>query len=117
MLRYIVRRLLGAILLLVIVTAVVFVMFNVLPTADPAALRAGKNASPEQIENIRESLQLDDPLIQRFGRYIAGVFTPFEGGPLNFGTSVFQNNEPVRGIIFDRLPATAFLVAGAVVLW
>jgi peptide/nickel transport system permease protein len=117
MLRYIVRRLLGAILLLVIVTAVVFVMFNVLPTADPAALRAGKNASPEQIENIRESLQLDDPLIQRFGRYIAGVFTPFEGGPFDFGTSVFQNNEPVRKIIVDRLPATAFLVAGAVVLW
>ena len=117
MLRYIVRRLLGAILLLVIVTAVVFVMFNVLPTADPAALRAGKNASPEQIENIRESLQLDDPLIQRFGRYIAGVFTPFEGGPFDLGTSVFQNNEPVREIIVDRLPATAFLVAGAVVLW
>jgi peptide/nickel transport system permease protein len=117
MLRYIIRRLLGALVLLVVVTAVVFVMFNVLPTADPAALRAGKNASPEQIENIRESLQLDDPLIQRFGRYVAGVFTPFEGGPFDLGISVFQNNEPVKDIILDRLPATAFLVAGAVVLW
>jgi peptide/nickel transport system permease protein len=117
MLRYITRRLLGAILLLVIVTAVVFVMFNVLPTADPAQLRAGRNASPEDIENIRESLQLDDPLIQRFGRYITGVFTPLEDGPFNFGTSPFQNNEPVREIILDRLPATIFLFAGAVVLW
>jgi peptide/nickel transport system permease protein len=117
MLRYITRRLLWAVALLVIVTAVVFVMFNVLPTADPAALRAGRNASPEQIENIRESLGLDDPIYERFARYMAGVFTPLEGGPLNFGTSIFQNNVPVREIVFDRLPATAFLVAGAVVLW
>jgi peptide/nickel transport system permease protein len=116
-LRYIVRRLLGAIVLLVIVTAVVFAMFNILPTSDPATLRAGKNASPEQIEIIRHSLRLDDPIYVRFGRYILGVFTPFEGGPLNFGTSIFQNNEPVRSIIFDRLPATIFLVSGAVVIW
>jgi peptide/nickel transport system permease protein len=117
MLRYITRRVLAAFLLLVVVTAVVFVMFNVLPTADPAALRAGRNASPQQIENIRTSLGLDDPVYVRFARYIAGVFTPFEGGPLNLGTSIFQNNEPVRDIVVDRLPATAFLVAGAVVLW
>jgi peptide/nickel transport system permease protein len=117
MLRYITRRLLWAIALLVIVTALIFVMFNVLPTADPAALRAGKNASPQQIESIRHSLGLDDPIYVRFGRYMAGVFTPFEGGPFDFGTSVFQNNEPVRKIILERLPATVFLVTGAVVLW
>jgi peptide/nickel transport system permease protein len=56
-------------------------------------------------------------LHERFGRYVAGVFTPLEDGPLNLGTSIFQNNEPVRDIVIDRLPATAFLVAGAVVLW
>jgi peptide/nickel transport system permease protein len=117
MLRYITRRVLAAFLLLIVVTAVVFAIFNVLPTADPATLRAGRNASPQQIENIRESLQLDDPLYERFGRYVAGVFTPLEDGPLNLGTSIFQNNEPVRDIVIDRLPATAFLVAGAVVLW
>jgi peptide/nickel transport system permease protein len=117
MLRYITRRVLAALLLLIVVTAVVFAIFNVLPTADPATLRAGRNASPQQIENIRESLQLDDPLYERFGRYVAGVFTPLEDGPLNLGTSIFQNNEPVRDIVIDRLPATAFLVAGAVVLW
>jgi peptide/nickel transport system permease protein len=123
MLRYITRRLLAAVLMLVLVTAVVFFIFNVLPTGDPAALRAGKNASPEQIELIRESLCLDDSTLQRFGRYVAGVFTPYQNeecgvdGPGDFGTSIFQNNEPVRGIIFDRLPATIYLVAGAVVLW
>jgi peptide/nickel transport system permease protein len=83
MLRYITRRLMWAAALLVIVTAVVFVMFNVLPTGDPAALRAGRNASPEQIENIRESLGLDDPIYERFGRYMLGVFTPYSNDEAN----------------------------------
>jgi peptide/nickel transport system permease protein len=123
MLRYIVRRVIWAIALLVIVSAVVFAIFNIFPTADPAKLRAGRAASAEQIENIRESLGLDDPTHVQFARYVAGVFTPYENGekgvdgPFDLGTSIFQNNEPVREIIFDRLPATIFLVAGAVVLW
>jgi peptide/nickel transport system permease protein len=112
MLRYITRRVLWAAVLLVIVSAVVFVIFNVLPTADPATLRAGRHASAQQIENIRESYDLDDPLPARFVDYMEGVFLDFD-----FGTSIFQNNEQVSTIILDRLPATIFLVAGAVVLW
>jgi peptide/nickel transport system permease protein len=112
MLRYVTRRVLWAAALLVIVSAVVFVIFNVLPSADPATLRAGKNASPEQIESIREAYGLDEPLLTRFAEYMEGVFLDFD-----FGTSIFQNDEPVAGIILDRLPATIFLVAGAVVLW
>ena len=38
-------------------------------------------------------------------------------GPFDLGTSIFQNNKPVREIIFNRLPATVFLVTGAVVIW
>jgi peptide/nickel transport system permease protein len=112
MLRYITRRLLWSVALLLIVTAVVFVIFNVLPSADPAQLRAGRGASVDQIEAIRHSLGLDDPMHVRFLRYLEGVVTEFD-----LGTSIFQNNEPVRDIIFDRLPATIFLVSGAVVLW
>jgi peptide/nickel transport system permease protein len=123
MLRFVVRRLLWSLALLVIVSAVVFTIFYVLPTADPAKLRAGRAASPQQIELIRESLGLDDPKHEQFLRYVAGVFTPYKDeevgidGPFDFGTSPFQNNEPVREIIFDRLPATAFLVAGSVIIW
>jgi len=122
-LRYIVRRVIWAVALLVIVSAVVFAMFNILPTADPAKLRAGRSASPEQIEIIRESLGLDDPKLAQFGRYVGGVFTPYQGedptvdGPFDLGESIFQNNTPVREIIFNRLPATIFLVTGAVILW
>lgn len=121
--RYIARRLLWSVALLVIVSAVVFVIFYVFPTADPAKLRAGRAASPEQIEQIRSSLGLNDPKGEQFLRYMAGIFTPYENeekgvdGPFDLGTSFFQNNEPVRSIIFNRLPATVMLVVGAVVLW
>jgi peptide/nickel transport system permease protein len=123
MLRYVVRRILWAIALLVICSAVVFAIFYIFPTADPAKLRAGRAASAEQIEQIRHSLGLDDPKYQQFLRYMAGVFTPYKNeekgvdGPFDLGTSFFQNNKPVREIIFDRLPATVFLVTGAVVIW
>jgi peptide/nickel transport system permease protein len=123
MLRYVIRRLLWSIAMLVICSAVVFTIFYVFPTADPAKLRAGRAASPEQIELIRESLGLDDPKHEQFLRYVAGVFTPYKNeekgvdGPFDLGTSIFQNNKPVREIIFDRLPATVFLVTGAVVIW
>jgi peptide/nickel transport system permease protein len=123
MLRYIVRRLIWTVVLLVIVSAVVFALFNIFPTADQATLRAGRSASPEQIQIIRESLGLDDPKLTQFARYMQGVFTPFAveqpevNGPFDLGESIFQNNEEVREIIFDRLPATIMLVTGAVILW
>jgi peptide/nickel transport system permease protein len=123
MLRYIVRRVLWAVALLLIVSAVVFAIFNILPTADPATLRAGRGATPDQIENIRESLGLDDSKLAQFGRYVAGVFTPYQNedanidGPFDLGDSFFQNNRPVSEIILERLPPTMFLVTGAVILW
>jgi peptide/nickel transport system permease protein len=113
--------------MLIIVSAVVFTIFYIFPTADPATLRAGRNASPEQIDTLRESLGLNDSKLTQFARYLTQVFTPFSWfgadqynggtGPFNFGVSLFQSNTPVKDIILDRLPATAFLVAGAVVIW
>ena len=56
MLRYTVRRLLWAFAMLIIVSGVVFVLFYVFPSADPAQLRAGRQANADQIQAIRESL-------------------------------------------------------------
>ncbi len=123
MLRYIIRRLLWTVALLVIVSAVVFTLFNVFPTADAATLRAGRSASDEQIQIIRESLGLNDPKLTQFARYMQGVFTPIDvqdpevSGPLDLGESIFQNNEEVKDIILDRLPATFMLVIGSVIIW
>ncbi|MEK6271531.1 MAG: ABC transporter permease [Actinomycetota bacterium] len=111
MARYIARRVLWGVALLVIVSAVVFVLFYVFPSADPAKLRAGRTANPQLIEQIREQLHLDDPIYVQFWDYMKGVFLHFD-----FGRS-FTSQADVRTIILDRLPATALLVAGSVVIW
>lgn len=111
MLRYIARRALWGVALLFIVSGLIFVLFYVLPTGDPAAIRAGRQASPQQIEIIRESLGLDRPLYEQYWDYITGIVLHFD---LGFS---FQSNAPVREVIFDRLPATIFLTLGALVVW
>ncbi|MEO7198532.1 MAG: ABC transporter permease [Solirubrobacterales bacterium] len=122
MARYITRHLLWSVLLLVIVSAVVFVLFYVFPSADPAQLRAGRQANEDQIQAIRESLGLDQSILTQFWIYLKGVFTPFDlpgtdsHGPLYFGHS-YQSNADVKDIIFSDLPATGLLVAGAVIVW
>lgn len=108
---FIVRRLLGMLLLLVLVSAVTFIVFNVFPSTDPAVLRAGRQPTPELIESIRRQLGLDDPLIVQFFDYIVGVFTQ-----LDFGRS-FVTNREVLPQILENLPATLSLTAGGVVVW
>ena len=120
---YIVRRLLWVIVLLFVVMAITFVIFTVLPAADPAALRAGRQPSPELIASIRKQFGLDDPKIVQFFRYVGQVL-PFVNAQgdgdswmkINFGYS-FQSNQLVLPQIIDRLGPTAMLTVGAVILW
>jgi peptide/nickel transport system permease protein len=93
MLRYIIRRILWGIALLFIVSAVVFLIFYILPSADPAKLRAGRNAGPAQIAEIRHSLGLDQPIYVQFWHYVRQVFLHFD-----FGYS-YQYNVPVWLVI------------------
>ena len=108
---YIIRRLLYMVVVLLFVTAITFLIFYVLPTADPAALRAGRSPTPETLAAIRDQLGLDKPLPEQFWLYVKGLVLHFD-----FGNS-FVNNADVRGLIFDRLPNTLFLITGAAILW
>jgi peptide/nickel transport system permease protein len=108
---YIFRRLLWTVLLVIGVSLLTFVVFNVLPTADPAKLRAGKNQDPATIAAIRQQLHLDDPFFVRFFDYMKNLVLHFD-----FGKSVF-NDTPVRPLILQALPNTLMLVAGAAIIW
>jgi peptide/nickel transport system permease protein len=111
MARYIIRRLLGMVLLLILVSGVTFLIFNVLPSTDPAALRAGRQPTPEVLASIRRDLGLDRPLIVQFGDYIYNVFFH-----LDFGHSYVSNVE-VLDQIKRNLPATISLTIGGVIIW
>ncbi|HVA19619.1 MAG TPA: ABC transporter permease [Solirubrobacteraceae bacterium] len=111
MTRYIIRRILWGVLLLIAVTALTFVLFRVLPTGDPARLRAGRNASPQVIAEIRHNLGLDKSLLAQFWIYMKEVFLHF-----NLGFS-YYSSAPVRGLIANRLGATVSLAVGASIVW
>ena len=108
---YIVRRILWGVLLLVLVSALTFVLFRVLPTADPARLRAGRNASPKVISEIRVNLGLNKPLITQFWVYMRDLFLH---GDLGYS---YYSGASVRSLIVDRLPATLSLTLGSAIIW
>jgi peptide/nickel transport system permease protein len=111
MARYIGRRVLWGVFLLVVVSGITFLIFYAFPSADPAALRAGRQATPALIEQIRHSLGLDKPLYDQYWVYMKGLVLHFDLG------YSYENNISVRSQIFQRLPVTLSLTGGAVVVW
>lgn len=109
--RYIIRRLLWVIVLLLVVSAVTFVIFYVFPSANPAALRAGRAPNPALIAAISKRLGLNRPIYVQYWLYLKAIVLHF-----NFGYS-YQFSLPVKTMIFQRLPATISLTVGAVVVW
>jgi peptide/nickel transport system permease protein len=110
-LAFVVRRLLWSALLLLIISFITFVVFVVLPSADPALLRAGRNPTPELVASIRETLGLDKPWYVQYAIYVKNLLLHFD-----FGYS-YQNNVPVKDTLFDRIPATVSLALGGAVVW
>src|SRR4051794_27059011 len=109
--RYIVRRLLWVVVLVFAVVTLTFVIFSVLPSADPARLRAGRSPNPQLVEEIRHRFKLDRPIWVQYGKYISDLVPGFDLG------HSFQNDTNVRTEIFKRLPATISLALGACVIW
>jgi peptide/nickel transport system permease protein len=108
---YVIRRLLWGILLLLIVSALTFLFFRVIPTGNPAVLRAGRDPQPKLIKEIEQVLGLNKSLPVQFWDYLKEVF--LHG---NFGYS-YYSQESVLSLIRERLPATLSLTVGAAVLW
>ncbi len=111
MIRYIIRRLLWGVVLLILISALTFLFFRIFPAANPAQLRAGRNASPTIIAHISAELGLNKPIYTQFWVYMKNIFFHF-----NFGYS-YYSGASVLGLITNRLPATLSLTIGAVLLW
>jgi peptide/nickel transport system permease protein len=108
---YVIRRILWGIALLVIVCALTFVFFRIIPTGNPALLRAGRDPQPKHVQEIERVLGLNKSLPAQFWEYLKGVF--LHG---NLGYS-YYSNESVRSLIAERLPATISLAVGAAIIW
>src|ERR1700744_5294098 len=103
MLSYIIRRVLATIPVVLMVALFVFSLLYIAP-GDPAAIIAGDQATPADVERIRASLGLDQPFMVRFGEWLWQVLHG------NLGTSIFTNL-PVSHMIAQRIePALSLMV-------
>ena len=108
MLGYLLRRLLATIPVLLIVAVFVFLLLRLTP-GDPAAILAGDAATPAQLERIRDSLGLNDPLHIQF---IAWMGQMLRG---DLGTSLISNT-PVAQMIGDRLGPTVNIALMTIII-
>ena len=106
MIGYFLRRLVQSLLILLGVSIITFVLLYWLP-ADPVRQIAGRSATAQTVENIRQQLGLDQPLWVQYWRYLTGLV---QG---DLGRSYLQKTE-VSTLIASRLPASLLLMAGAI---
>jgi len=122
---YAVRRISGAAAVLLIMSAVVYMLFFLMP-ANPAQLVCGiKACTPDRLALISHSLGLDEPLYLQYWHFLVGLVA---GRDYSMGPSIvhcaapclgysFQYTEPVLQMIGERLPVSGSLVIGAAILW
>jgi len=124
MLAYIGRRMVFALATILVVSAVVFMIFAILPF-DPAALTCGQRCNEQIIEANRIRLGLDKPLYEQYFLFISGIFlgrtygsgsAAFTCPAPSFGYS-FNENACVTDMITEALPITINLAVGALILW
>ncbi|WP_225803472.1 ABC transporter permease [Streptomyces sp. NK15101] len=124
MTRYALKRLAGAAFVLLALSVLVYALFYVAP-GDPARLACGERCNPQQIAQVREQLGLNESVTAQYLHFLQGVFA---GRDHFTGTGVlhcdapclglsYQTDQQVTELILDRLPATASLALGAMVIW
>jgi peptide/nickel transport system permease protein len=109
MTRFIARRAASAILLLFATSVVVFGIFEVIPSYNPARAIAGRNATPTTVQQVSEKFGFDKPIYVQYGNTMKLIFT---------GQIVdYQDNLNVVNQFSQRFPVTLSLVVPAAILW
>lgn len=108
MILYVLRRIFGFLVTLLIAAAVIFLLLDLLP-GDPARFILGINATPEAVAALRQQMGLDEPALTRFGNWLLGMLSG------DFGMSQTQKL-PVAGLIAERMAVTLPLTLLAMVV-
>ena len=103
--RYLFSRLIQSALLMVGVLIITFFMVRL--TGDPARTMVPRDASPERVEQMREVMGFNEPMIIQFTRYMGGAFRG------NFGQSLHYR-APAMQLVLERVPATIQLTLAAI---
>jgi peptide/nickel transport system permease protein len=107
--RFIARRLIGMVAVLFAISVITFAIFNVIPNSDPAERIAGRNATPQLIENVRKDWGFDRSLPVQYWTMMQKTFS----GDLVSYTSQLNVDEQIK----QGIPITFSLAIGAAVIW
>jgi peptide/nickel transport system permease protein len=107
MFKYIVRRLLVMIPIIIGVAFVVFCILEMTP-GDPASMMLSDGATAADLAAFNEKYGLDKPFIYRFGSYVLQLFTKFD-----FGKS-WLTSRPVLGTLEERVPITLIIAISSI---
>jgi peptide/nickel transport system permease protein len=116
MLTYLSRRLFWLVVTLLVITALTFVIYFVLPPVSPAVLFAGKEATPAVIATVQQELGLNHPVWVQYLLFLKHLVLGDQFGWPGLGFS-FVNHSPVRSLIAGRIAVTASLGIGAAIIW
>jgi peptide/nickel transport system permease protein len=120
---YLLRRVAGAVLVLVGLAVIVYALFYLAPQ-DPAILTCGKGCTPERLADVRAAMGLDESVPAQFQHFLQGLVAgrDYPSGPQVrhcpapcLGYS-FETDQPVTALLADRLPVSASLAVGAEIL-
>ncbi len=114
--RFVVRRLLWLVAVLLIITAITYGIFFVMSPVDPAVLFAGKQPTPQVIAEVKREFGLSKPAWQQYGLFVEHVFLGDRYGWPGLGFS-FVTRASVKSQLGSRLVVTATLAFGAAFVW
>ena len=128
MLTYLIRRVINGTITLIVVTAVTFGIFFMVPKltgSDPALLYIGKTSDAASIEGIRTKMGFNDPIPVQYWKFLKGIAVgrDYANGPdvthcpapcLGYS---FKTDQEVTPLLLDEIPVTLSLALGAAVLW
>jgi peptide/nickel transport system permease protein len=107
--RFVVRRIVGMVVVMFAVSILTFLIFNVIPNGDPADRMAGKNSTPVQIKAIEREWGFNDPV---YTQYYTTMKKVFNGDLISYANQTSVTDEIKRGI-----PRTFSLAIGAALIW
>lgn len=108
MMQYVLRRLLGAVPLVLGIATIIFFLVNLAP-GDPTLLMISPGVTDEVIQQMRENFGLDQPVHIRYVKWLGAMLTG------DFGYS-FSHSRPVVDVLLDFLPNTLILSASALLV-
>jgi len=107
--KYLVKRGVQGIITLLVVTVIIFFLFDLMPGTPIDRFRSDPTFDRARLEQLNQTFGINDPYFVRMGKFVWNMFS------LDFGDS-FVEGRPVQDVIGAALPRTMFLFGGAVII-